>query len=218
MRKKKLNNKDIDLLKVYSVKKKNSASPMVKMIVLPCTMIIIIATSFGYFTIKNRSLSNDIENMNNEILELQNTLANDPNLEKINNVNIMKSQVSQYQKFYEDIQSYPVLTQKSFDQILLAAGLNVDVTSFSYMRESQVITLQIETISATATEQFVRRLKNTDEFSDVTYSGYTRSEFVEESSPTDQNSTTPDNTTSNSKQETAVTKIVYTSTVLCTLK
>lgn len=217
MSRKKLKNKDIDLLKVYSSKNKKAVSPITKLLAFPCVAAVLIGSTVGYLTLKNNALVGDIENINNEILELQTANASNPNLEKLNSISIMRAQAAQYQTFYEDIQSYPVLTQKTFDQILLASGLKIDVSSFSYIRESQIITLQIKATSATDTEQFIRRLKNTEEFSDVTYSGYSRSEQVVESDTNEQSSTTKGSNT-NTQQETIVTSVVYTSTVLCKLK
>ena len=124
----------------------------------------------------------------------------------------------------------------------------MDVTSFSYVRESQVITLQIQGLYANDTENFVRRLKTSNIFSKVDYSGYSMSEQAIETEPveqpTQQQSNQTDTTTDkdgkdnndatqqllqqllnmqtqnnqNTETQKPQTQTVYTATVLCTLK
>lgn len=211
MSKKRLIEKDINLLDVYKQKKEASVTPLAKLMLFPCIAILLLGSLFAFFTIKNNNIKKENDKMTAEIAKLQDENTNHPELEKYNALTDVNNQITSYQKFYDDLLSYPVLTQKTFDQILIAEGIDVNVVDFSYTREFQTISLQIQSSAADQTEMFVRRLKNTDVFTNVTYSGYSRTEITENDSDTSQKST-------DSEAKTIKTKIVYTATVLCVLK
>ncbi|MCH4286051.1 MULTISPECIES: hypothetical protein [Bacillota] len=245
----KLANKDINLLAVYKVKSEPSKyASVLKVVAIPAVAAIVFVTIFGVQQFRIHGLKSKTDDVNAQIAKLQEQIANDPNAEK--NAKYLKDleTLNQLKELHEDIESYPQLSQDTFDQILLASDLNVDVTSFSYVRESQVITLQIQGLYANDTENFVRRLKTSNIFSKVDYSGYSMSEQAIETEPveqpTQQQSNQTDTTTDkdgkdnndatqqllqqllnmqtqnnqNTETQKPQTQTVYTATVLCTLK
>lgn len=183
----KLANKDINLLAVYKVKSEPSKyASVLKVVAIPAVAAIVFVTIFGVQQFRIHGLKSKTNDVNAQIAKLQEQIANDPNAEK--NAKYLKDleTLNQLKQLHEDIESYPQLTQDTFDQILLASDLNVDVTSFSYVRESQVITLRIQGLYANDTENFVRRLKTSNIFSKVDYSGYSMSEQAIQTETTQQ--------------------------------
>ena len=155
-----LKNKDIDLLKVY--KQKKEASPYVvtlKYLVFPISAAVILISWFGIVTYQNHALDSDIAAAKAELKQVQKQIAEDPNLEKYQSLQKAMNDVEKYKTLHKDIQSYPQLSQNTFDQILIASDVNTSIVSLSYQRETQVVTLQVESLTAEDTEQFVRRLK-----------------------------------------------------------
>ena len=245
----KLANKDINLLAVYKVKSEPSKyASVLKVVAIPAVAAIVFVTIFGVQQFRIHGLKSKTYEVNAQIAKLQEQIANDPNAEK--NAKYLKDleTLNQLKELHEDIESYPQLSQDTFDQILLASDLNVDVTSFSYVRESQVITLQIQGLYANDTENFVRRLKTSNIFSKVDYSGYSMSEQAIETEPVEQPTQQQSNQTDtitdkdgkdnndatqqllqqllnmqtqnnqNTETQKPQTQTVYTATVLCTLK
>ena len=124
----------------------------------------------------------------------------------------------------------------------MASEVDITDTSFNYTRESQIVTLQIEGTNVNSTEQYVRRLKNTDLFAAVNYSGYVQNEKIlanndtvsKKQDATDNKQTNKnvsdaqalmellENLNKTQQQETIKqqpeTQKVYTATILCTLK
>lgn len=241
MSKGKLANKDINLLAVYKAKSEPSKyTSLIKAAAFPGIAAILFLSIFGYNTYRIHNLNSDTDTINTEIARIQEEMANDPNAEKQAKYVSDMATLIQLKMLHEDLQSYPELSQETFDQILLASSLSVDVTSFSYVRESQVITLQIQGTYANDTENFVRRLKTSNIFSKVDYSGYSMVEQTIETKPViDTTIPTTDtamdsekdttqqlleallnaNANKDSTQQTQTqTRTVYTATVLCTLK
>lgn len=239
-----LKNKDIDLLKVY--KQKKEASPhakTIKLLAFPIGAAIVIGVAFGILTYQNHVLTSDIASTEKELQQVQKQVAEDPDLEKYQELQQMMSDVEKYKTLRKDIQSYPQLSQNTFDQILIASDVNTSVMSFSYQRETQVITLQVESLTAEDTELFVRRLKKSKVFKSVDYSGYAQSErdvqgTEPENTQTEHNTETTQNDENKSEEQDAAqqllnllnkaseankqtnkqTTTVYSATVLCKLK
>ena len=152
--------------------------------------------------------------------------------------------VEKYKTLHKDIQSYPQLSQNTFDQILIASDVNTSIVSLSYQRETQIVTLQVESLTSQDTEQFVRRLKKSKTFEAVDYAGYAQSEKTTKTAETNEKATenVNDNTEKdadtksdsesaaqqlldllNKTKETNAqankqTTTVYSATVLCKLK
>ena len=163
-----LKNKDIDLLKVYNQKKE--ASPYVgtlKYLVFPISAAVILISWFGIVTYQNHALDSDIAAAKAELKQVQKQIAEDPNLEKYQSLQKAMNDVEKYKTLHKDIQSYPQLSQNTFDQILIASDVNTSIVSLSYQRETQVVTLQVESLTAEATEQFLRRQKKSKTFETV---------------------------------------------------
>ena len=239
----KLSKKDIDLLSAYKQKKETPKyTGALKYAALPSGMLIVVLALFIYFTLSNHKLENETEDLKQQTTKIQEQIANDPNLERYNSLQTVKRDIAAYKKFKKDIQSYPELSQDTFDKILLASDVDITVTSFNYTRESQIVTLQIEGTNVNSTEQFVRRLKNTDLFAMVNYSGYVQNEKIlanndtvsKKQDATDNKQTNKnvsdaqalmellENLNKTQQQETIKqqpeTQKVYTATILCTLK
>lgn len=117
-----LKNKDIDLLKVY--KQKKEASPYVgtlKYLVFPISAAVILISWFGIVTYQNHALDSDIAAAKAELKQVQKQIAEDPNLEKYQSLQKAMNDVEKYKTLHKDIQSYPQLSQNTFDQILIAS-------------------------------------------------------------------------------------------------
>ena len=240
-----LKNKDIDLLKVY--KQKKEASPYVgtlKYLVFPISAAVILISWFGIVTYQNHALDSDIAAAKAEVKQVQKQIAEDPNLEKYQSLQKAMNDVEKYKTLHKDIQSYPQLSQNTFDQILIASDVNTSIVSLSYQRETQVVTLQVESLTAEDTEQFVRRLKKSKTFETVDYAGYAQTEKTTKTAEanekaaenvkdnTEKNTDTKTDTESAAQQlldllnktnETNTqadkqTTTVYSATVLCKLK
>ena len=229
-----LKNKDIDLLKVY--KQKKEASPYVgtlKYLVFPISAAVILISWFGIVTYQNHALDSDIAAAKAELKQVQKQIAEDPNLEKYQSLQKAMNDVEKYKTLHKDIQSYPQLSQNTFDQILIASDVNTSIVSLSYQRETQV-----------DTEKFVRRLKKSKTFETVDYAGYAQTEKTTKTAEanekaaenvkdnTEKNTDTKTDTESAAQQlldllnktnETNTqadkqTTTVYSATVLCKLK
>lgn len=232
----KLKNKDIDLLRAFQEKKEPSKyASILKYAIFPVVASVLILSIFGYKTYSNYQVARDIKATDAESARIQKEIDNNPNLERYNAYLETQKKTMKYELQYGNIQSYPQLSQGTFDSILMASSLRVKVTTFSYVRESQVISLGIEATSANDTELFVRRLKDTGIFDAVKYTGYNRVNKVVETQPTttpEADTTTNQNTqeallqallnatnkTSEQEKQNTETTTAYTATVLCTLK
>lgn len=227
MRRKELKLKDIDLLQVY--RKSNEVkiyAPWMKYAIPPLVIALLLGGVYGYLSYQKYIVSNEVSEKTAEIQRLQEEAANDPNAKLYEEIQLLKTSAKTYEQMYEKIASYPILQTGTFQAIEKSAYGDIQVTGLDYVRESQVITLQIETPSANGTETFVRRLKDTDTFSNVSYTGYNR---IEKSNEVEQDTTATSSLTAeellsyltNAKND--ITKAtdtyeVYTATVLCTLK
>lgn len=229
----KLARKDINLLDVYQVKKEPSKyTPIIKFISLPLIAAIVFVGIFGFNQYRIKVVKEEQLAAETETQKINDEIANDPRTQTYAKYMANLSAFVKLSTLYTNIQSYPQLSLDTFDQIVLAADMNVDVTSFSYVRESQVITLTTESRYANDTENFVRRLKTSGAFASVDYSGYSMVEKSNETQTTqpqtDENPTTDEtqklleqllniqnNNSNNTKTQTTE---IYTSTVLCVLK
>lgn len=232
----KLARKDINLLDVYQVKKEPSKyTSLIKYVSVPLIGAVVFLGIFGFNKYRIGKLNTETTNAEKETQKLTDQMANDPNAAKYTQYVGNLKTIANLSLLHTNIQSYPQLSQDTFDQIVLAAGLNVDVTSFSYVRESQVITLTVESLYANDTENFVRRLKTSGAFAQVDYSGYSkveRSTSSETPNDTAEDDSTEDATKklleellniknnggSSGSTTTQTTTQVYTATVLCVLK
>ncbi|MEG0408894.1 MAG: hypothetical protein RR623_08480 [Bacilli bacterium] len=219
MLQKKLKIKDIDLLDAFKKKKEPSKyASVLKYAIPPIILALIVVGFFGFVTFKNNSLQGDIADMNVKIKELEKKIAEDPNLPKFNTLTSIIMNTKKYKTLYEDIQSYPQLSQGIFDQLIISANGTLSITGFNFTRDSQTISINIETSNESNTEEFVRNLKASDTFADVSYTGYMGSEKTEETITTDNSVLSGLLGTTAKKESTKTGKIVYTATVLCLLK
>ncbi|MGX8835196.1 hypothetical protein ACWG0P_13435 [Amedibacillus sp. YH-ame6] len=219
MLQKRLKVKDIDLLDAYKKKKEPSKyASVLKYAIPPIILALVVVGFFGFITFKNNSLQGDIADMNVKIKELEKKMAEDPNLPKFNTLTSIIMNTKKYKTLYEDIQSYPQLSQVIFDQLIISGNGTLSITGFNFTRESQTISINIETSNESNTEGFVRNLKASGTFADVSYTGYMGSEKTEDTITTDDSVLSGLLGTTAKKESTKTGEIVYTATVLCLLK
>ncbi|MGX8851352.1 hypothetical protein [Amedibacillus sp. YH-ame10] len=220
MLQKKLKTKDIDLLNAFKKKKEPSKyASIMKYAIPPVILAVIIAGVFGYVTLQSIGMQGDIDEMNVKIKQLEKKIAEDPNVAKANTLQGIYANTEKYKKLYEDIQSYPQLSQGTFDQLIISGNGKVTITGFHYTRVSQAITVTIQTATESNTEEFVRNLKASGEFAKVTYAGYAASEKANEGTSSSSNNSVSNilGNITKSEQET-VKETVYSATVECILK
>lgn len=237
--------KDIDLLQVYVKKKAAGKHPQYLNYVAPLLLFTVaVGIIFGWKFLENQSLSQNLTNIRQEIKQKKEALENDTQQQEYKQYGELRNTLTRLTVLSNNLSSYPKLQQKTFDSILVASDLSVNVVSFSYVRDTEIITLQTEAANADATEQFIRRLKNTSLFSEVTYSGYTLVEKTTETDvlsqpekikPAETNTDTKMNSTDDTgadellkllqeaaktqrKETVSTTTKTYTATVLCTLR
>ena len=129
----------------------------------PISAAVILISWFGIVTYQNHALDSDIAAAKAELKQVQKQIAEDPNLEKYQSLQKAMNDVEKYKTLHKDIQSYPQLSQNTFDQILIASDVNTSIVSLSYQRETQVVTLQVESLTAEDTEQLSEELKKKQE-------------------------------------------------------
>lgn len=206
----KLKNKDINLLDVYKKKREPSKyTPIIKVMIFPLVAGIIAVSTFGYFTYSNYNLKEKNANITNQITKTDLENSSNPDLVKANNLSVIQSNTAKYKKLFENVESYPEINQMIFDQLLISAGVRIEITSLTYTMESSIVTLQIEAPSANDAELFVRRLKETNKFANIQYTGYSQVEKNMLDAVTDL-----DKVISGEKK----TYKAYTATVLCMMK
>lgn len=237
--------KDIDLLQVYVKKKAAGKHPQYLNYVAPLLLFTVaVGIIFGWKFLENQSLSQNLTNVRQEIKQKKEALENDTQQQEYKQYGELRNTLTRLTVLSNNLSSYPKLQQKTFDSILVASDLSVNVVSFSYARDTEIITLQTEAANADATEQLIRRLKNTRLFSEVTYSGYTLVEKTtetdvssqpEKTEPAETNTDTKMNSTDDTgagellkllqeaaktqrKETVSTTTKTYTATVLCTLR
>lgn len=237
--------KDIDLLQVYVKKKAAGKHPQYLNYVAPLLLFTVaVGIIFGWKFLENQSLSQNLTNIRQEVKQKKEALENDTQQQEYKQYGELRNTLTRLTVLSNNLSSYPRLQQKTFDSILVASDLSVNVVSFSYARDTEIITLQTEAANADATEQLIRRLKNTRLFSEVTYSGYTLVEKTtetdvssqpEKTEPAETNTDTKMNSTVDTgadellkllqeaaktqrKETVSTTTKTYTATVLCTLR
>lgn len=219
MSQKKLKVKDIDLLVAYKKKKEPSKyASVMKFVIPPIVLVLVVFGVFGFLKFKSFQIQSDIEDTQAKITELQNKIANDPNLSKNNTLQDLIKNTEKYKKLYEDIQSYPQLTQGVFDQFVISANGTLTITGFSFSRDTEIVVIDIETSSESNTELFVRNLKESGMFSTVSYTGYTGSEKSDNSAASSDSALSGLLGNTTKKESTGTSEIVYRATVLCLLK
>lgn len=219
MSQKKLKVKDIDLLVAYKKNKEPSKyASVMKFVIPPIVLALVVFGVFGFLKFKSFQIQSDIEDTQAKITELQNKIANDPNLSKNNTLQDIIKNTEKYKKLYEDIQSYPQLTQGVFDQLVISANGTLNITGFSFSRDTEMVVIDIETSSESNTELFVRNLKASGMFATVSYTGYTGSEKADDSATSSESALSGLLGNSTKKESTGTSEIVYSATVLCLLK
>lgn len=177
MRQKKIKRKDIDLLVAYNKKKEPSKyASLVKLIIPPVALAVVMLGIYGILIVQSNGIQQNIDDTNAKIKEVEKKIENDPNIAKAKTLEELTADTEKYKKLYEDIQSYPQLSQNTFDQIVIAADAKLSITGFNYARSSEYVTISVETASQSNIEQFVRNLKASGTFADVTYTGYSGQE------------------------------------------
>lgn len=171
---KKLKNKDIDLLKASKQKDNSKSLRLLKYAIFPLVSVVLFGGIYFYFFLSNQYLNRNIKKIEEEIASIEQEQTEDVNLEKYEELQSVLQETEKFKLLYDNMESYPQLSQFIFDQLLIGAGMETDIVSFNYQRETEEIQLQIETSSASETQYFVRKLKDTGVFASVDYTGYTQ--------------------------------------------
>lgn len=191
----KLKEKDINLLEVYTQKKKETSKNemILKYAIPPIVIVLLFGSLTGYFRIRQHMTQNELDDVNQQIDKIiaeQDASGKD---EKYALLQTLKQQLTNLNTIYTNMNSYPELSKEVLNGLFTATGTSVDLKSINFEQDSAIISLNVSTKYLSQTDQVIRRLKDTNFFSDVTYSGYSSSEILSESATSGTTTnTTPD--------------------------
>lgn len=162
--------KDIDLLAAYN--RKTGPSPyasIMKLAILPLCLVLIIGSVFVFQKVRTASIDDNIVETDKEIKDYNKKIAS-MGSEAYDLYNEMANKNSEIEEVINNINSYPRLTTESMYIFInnLFNGLSLNALSY---------TDGVVSVSATATnvltiEDYVRKLRNSNLFIDVIYTGY----------------------------------------------
>lgn len=177
----KLKEKDINLLDVYAQKSEPSKyEGLLKYALPPLIIAVLFGSVFGYFKVKAHFIGNDLAEINEEIDKLIAEQEADGKQEKYALLQSLKQQLQVFQTAYQTMNSYPQISKTIINGIFTAASTTVNVESLSFTQDSSIIGLNVKTPYLSETDNIIRRLKQTNLFEDVVYTGYTSEEITEE--------------------------------------
>lgn len=235
MLQKKLKEKDINLLDVYAQKKEPSKyEGAIKYAIPPIVIVILFGSVFGYFKVKEIQFNSDLEDVNAQIAKINEEQNADGKQEKYATLQNLKSDLKAIQSAYDNMNSYPEISKDVINGLFSAAGNTVNIKSVNYTQESADISISVDTDYLSQTDAIIRRLKETNLFSNVVYTGYTSSDKTEETTSTTNNSVDTSNmseeelrlallqgllgNTTQTQTESKVVGKVYHISITCTLK
>lgn len=197
----KLKEKDLNLLDVYAQKSEPSKyEGLLKYALPPLIIVVLFGSVFGYFKVKAHFIGNDLAEINEEIDKLIAEQEADGKQEKYALLQNLKQQLQVFQTAYQAMNSYPEISKNIINGIFTAASSTVNIESLSFAQESAIISLNVKTPYLSETDNIIRRLKVTNLFEDVAYTGYTSEEVTEE---TQTNQNTVDTSTMTNEEKTA---------------
>ena len=206
--------RDIDFLAVYNRRDKKSIdTSFVKWIILPLVLVLAFGSAFGYFTIKNKGLQNDIDNLNIKLQEELAKAGNAENNEKVESEAQLKTELANLQLIDTNLASYPQISKGVLDSIRNSCD-KVTLSSIAYDQSSGAIDLEITASNVSGCQEAVRLLRGSPEFTSVEYSGYSQSGGTSESQQTVTDPVTGQTTTQTVSES---SPIIYSTSVSCIL-
>lgn len=182
---KKLKEKDINLLDVYAKKSEPSKyEGVIKYALPPIVLVVLFGSVFGYYKYQELRFESDLAAVKAEITRINEEQNADGKQEKYATLQTLKSTLQAMQAAYTNMNSYPQISKEIINGLFTAAGSTVDIQSVNYTQESADIAISVDTDYLSQTDAIIRRLKDTQLFSDVTYTGYTSSDITEETAST----------------------------------
>lgn len=185
MMQKKLKEKDINLLDVYAQKKEPSKyEGILKYAIPPMVIVLLFGSVFGYFKLKEIQYVDETKDIQAEIKRINDEQNADGKQEKYATLQSLKSMLQAMQSAYDNMNSYPEISKEIINGLFIAAGSTVDIKSVNYTQESADIAISVDTNYLSQTDAIIRRLKETQLFSNVVYTGYTSSDLTEKTTTT----------------------------------
>lgn len=192
----KIKDKDINLLEAYKQKREPSKyEAVLKYSAPPIAIVLLFGSMFGFFKFREIMALREIDEINQQIAKIEAEQNADGQQEKYQELQLLNAEFQRLTMLYQNMNSYPELTQEIVNGIFQATGTSVEVRSISYVQESAILSLNLRTPYLSQTDAVIRRLKETGLFADVQYSGYTSSDIVESSLSSAQPNTTTNNQT-----------------------
>jgi type IV pilus assembly protein PilM len=164
----------INLLEVDTATGKSSGSNSGMLLTAAVAAVISIAL-IGAVTLvvnlREASIQKDIEQTQVQIDKCNETIAKN---EKLHNyLNVITEYTGYVQTAKDNLDSLPVVKEQIFEKIEEKLGSDITYTSFSYDRDSGVVTItNIQLPEQQQANDFVKTLRDDGYFADVTYSGY----------------------------------------------
>lgn len=166
--------KDIDLLAAYN--RKTGPSPyasIIKLTVLPLCLVLIIGSVFVFQKVRIASIDDNIIETDKEIKDYNKKIAS-MGSDAYDLYNEMANKNSKIESVINNINSYPRLTTESMNIFInnLYNGLSMSAISYS----DGVVSISATATNVLTIEDYVRKLRNSKLFMDVSYTGYQSSE------------------------------------------
>lgn len=196
--------KDIDLLAAYN--RKTGPSPyasIIKLMILPLCLVLIIGSVFVFQKVRIASIDDNIVEADNEIKDYNKKIAS-MGSDAYDLYNEMANKNNKIETVINNINSYPRLTTESMYIFINNLFNGLSMNSLTYT--DGVVTISASATNVLTIEDYVRKLRNSNLFADVIYTGYQSSET----------STTVSSNKVN--DDVTVTSKVYAFQVNCVLK
>lgn len=162
--------KDIDLLAAYNRKTGHSPyASIIKLTVLPLCLVLILGSVFVFQKVRIASIDDNIVKTDKEIKDYNKKIAS-MGSEAYDLYNEMANKNSEIEEVINNINSYPRLTTESMYIFInnLFNGLSLNALSYS----DGVVSVSATATNVLTIEDYVRKLRNSNLFIDVIYTGY----------------------------------------------
>ena len=168
---------DINLVKKYtkSIKGKGTSINTGKLLLIAIILGVCVVASAAVLGL-NFMKQKQIAKVESYINDQKNQEAYADALQKQSDANRMQSSVSLGQSIWGAIQSYPLPNSKVQQEIIACAGSDVSITVNSYDDKTGVYALTATSGNVTTINEFIARLRESNVFADLEYSGYTMDE------------------------------------------
>lgn len=203
-------NKDIDFLQAYQKTESVSFKGFshVKVAIIPLSLILLFGGSFGYLKYQEHTLRNKIDTVQAKIDALHVKQKEENSETKYKTLQEIQQEVTYLTEISKKRMSYPTLNKEMLNTIIsLSSGMEINTLQFE--ETTGHLTMTIKAKSVSQTNEFIRKLRATNDYKDILYSGYQERE---------ENTTTSIiSGTTSSQQQTQVAKTYYMLTVTCVI-